>query len=133
MFLISDIVAGNGSLDVGSYVEEPVVINSLDSLLGTVQPGPVTVNDAGGTQTGVTAEALKLGPLADNGGPTLTHALLPGSVALDAGVAAADLPEFPGSEYDQRGVGYARISGARADAGAFEVQVESPPEPTFTG
>jgi hypothetical protein len=26
-----------------------------------------------------------LGPLADNGGPTLTHALLPGSPALDAG------------------------------------------------
>ena len=27
-----------------------------------------------------------LGPLADNGGPTFTHALLPGSPAIDAGV-----------------------------------------------
>ena len=26
-----------------------------------------------------------LGPLADNGGPTLTHALLPGSPAINAG------------------------------------------------
>jgi hypothetical protein len=30
-----------------------------------------------------------LGPLADNGGPTLTHALLPGSPAIDAGHAEA--------------------------------------------
>src|SRR5262249_26869582 len=53
-----------------------------------------------------------LGPLADHGGPTFTHALLPGSPALDAGVAVAGLTT------DQRGV--ARPQGAGPDIGAFE-------------
>ena len=34
--------------------------------------------------TQVTPGQLALGPLADNGGPTETHALLSGSVAIDA-------------------------------------------------
>jgi len=50
----------------------------------------------------------KLGPLQDNGGPTWTMALLPGSPAFDAG-ALTD------SEWDQRGPGYARLAnGATA-------------------
>lgn len=39
-----------------------------------------------------------LAPLADNGGPTLSHALLSGSPAIDAGVAASNSPAT-----DQRG------------------------------
>ncbi len=35
-------------------------------------------------QVEVSAAELNLGPLADNGGPTPTHALLPGSLAIDA-------------------------------------------------
>ena len=50
-----------------------------------------------------------LGPLADNGGPTLTHALMMGSPAIDAGLT--DLAT------DQRGFG--RDDGAD-DIGAFE-------------
>ena len=57
----------------------------------------------------------KLGPLADNGGPTKTHALLPGSPAIDAG----DDSKCPA--IDQRGV--ARPQGARCDIGALEVEV----------
>ncbi len=57
-----------------------------------------------------------LGPLADNGGPTLTHALLPGSPAIDAG-DNTDAPEF-----DQRGPGFPRIVNGTIDIGAFEVQ-----------
>jgi len=69
---------------------------------------------------GIGAELL--GPLADNGGPTLTHALLPGSPAIDAGDPAlvADTGDTP--KYDQRGFPWRRISGARIDIGAFEVQ-----------
>ena len=59
----------------------------------------------------------QLGPLADNGGPTLTHALLPGSPAIDTGNDAADLID------DQRGAGFSRVSGTTADIGAYEVQV----------
>ena len=45
-----------------------------------------------------------LGPLQDNGGPTFTHALLPGSPAIDAGD-----PNFtPPPYYDQRGPGFVR-------------------------
>jgi len=58
----------------------------------------------------------RLGPLQDNGGPTLTHALLEGSPAIDAG----DNLEAP--DYDQRGKGYPRIVGGRIDIGSFEVQ-----------
>lgn len=55
-----------------------------------------------------------LGPLADNGGPTRTHALLPGSPAIDAGNPA--IPDAPPT--DQRG--FARIVGAAVDLGAVE-------------
>ena len=56
-----------------------------------------------------------LAPLADNGGLTQTHALLPGSPAIDAGGVPVNIP------YDQRGPGYPRISGPAADIGAFEL------------
>jgi beta-glucanase (GH16 family) len=54
-----------------------------------------------------------LGPLADNGGPTLTHALRPASPALDA----ADDSICPAT--DQRGM--ARPQGPHCDIGAFEL------------
>jgi hypothetical protein len=55
----------------------------------------------------------KLGPLAINGGSTRTHALLPGSPAIDhAGAAPC------ATTWDQRGV--RRPQGSRCDIGAFE-------------
>ncbi len=63
-----------------------------------------------------------LGPLQDNGGPTLTHALLPGSPAIDAGD-----PNFaPPPSYDQRGPGFDRVVHSRVDIGSFEVQQPAP-------
>ena len=60
-----------------------------------------------------------LGPLADNGGPTETHELLPGSPAIDA-IAVADCVDLDGEPVvtDQRGV--ARPQGVACDIGAFE-------------
>ncbi|HZP67668.1 MAG TPA: right-handed parallel beta-helix repeat-containing protein [Rudaea sp.] len=55
-----------------------------------------------------------LGPLFDNGGPTLTQPLFAGSCALDAG------PADPVLLVDQRGL--PRKIGAFADIGAFERQ-----------
>ena len=55
----------------------------------------------------ITASLL---PLADNGGPTFTHALLAGSPALDAGSCV--------SATDQRGI--SRPYGASCDIGAYE-------------
>ncbi len=53
-----------------------------------------------------------LGPLAANGGPTQTMALLPGSPAIDAGIAVS------GVTTDQRGI--TRPKGSSPDIGAFE-------------
>jgi CSLREA domain-containing protein len=60
----------------------------------------------------VVADAM-LGPLADNGGPTETHDLLPGSPAIDAGSV-----DCPPPATDQRGV--ARPQGTDCDIGAVE-------------
>jgi predicted outer membrane repeat protein len=69
-----------------------------------------------------------LGPLQDNGGPTFTHALLPGSPAIDAGD-----PNFtPPPYYDQRGPDFLRVRNGRIDVGSFEVQAGSAPTPTPT-
>jgi hypothetical protein len=59
----------------------------------------------------VVADAM-LGPLQDNGGPTETHDLLPGSPAIDAG------GNCPPPDTDQRGV--TRPQGAACDIGAVE-------------
>jgi hypothetical protein len=59
-----------------------------------------------------------LGPLQGNGGATFTHALLPGSPAINAG----DPTFMPPPLYDQRGPGYDRVVGGRIDIGSFEVQ-----------
>ncbi len=58
----------------------------------------------------------QLGPLQNNGGPTQTMALLPGSPAIDAG-GNTNAPT-----YDQRGPGFPRIVNGTIDIGAFEVQ-----------
>ena len=56
-----------------------------------------------------------LGPLSDNGGPTRTHALLPGSPAIETAVQACS-----GTPVDQRYV--TRPQGSACDIGAFEFQ-----------
>jgi hypothetical protein len=69
-----------------------------------------------------------LGPLADNGGRTQTHALLAGSPAIDAGeLGIANPPMF-----DQRGPGFPRIVDGNGDTfsvidiGAYEYNPGGP-------
>ncbi len=59
----------------------------------------------------VSSTELQLGPLADNGGATMTYALLPGSPALDAATGAC-------LEVDQRLI--SRPFGPACDVGAYE-------------
>jgi CSLREA domain-containing protein len=72
-----------------------------------------------------------LGALANNGGPTLTHALPAGAAALNAGN-----PATPGSgagacpAADQRGISRSGTTG-RCDIGAYEL-VPPPAPPTLT-
>jgi beta-glucanase (GH16 family) len=67
------------------------------------------------TATDLILSDPQVGALADNGGPTWTHALLPGSPALNAADNAVC------SATDQRGI--ARPQGAQCDIGAFELVI----------
>jgi predicted outer membrane repeat protein len=113
--LQSSIVADNlnGAPDIGISDEvtlPTVTVNASQSLIGSVEP---TVSVVGsGNLLGVSPN---LGPLAFNGGPTRTHALLAGSPAINAGSNPLALAT------DQRGVGFPRVFGAAADMGAFEL------------
>jgi beta-glucanase (GH16 family) len=112
--------AGSPTLTLANSI---VAHNSgAQCLYGQFGPGAVTLTSLGhnlfadtscssGPQDIVAGDA-GLGTLADNGGPTLTHALLPGSQAIDA----ADSSTAPPT--DQRGV--VRPQGAAADIGAYE-------------
>jgi hypothetical protein len=79
-------------------------IESPDNTCGLDQPTD---------QVSITPEQLALGPLADNGGPTMTHALGAGSVAIDQ-IPAEDCEV----DTDQRG----EPRDSMCDVGAFEVQ-----------
>lgn len=68
----------------------------------------------------------ELGPLQDNGGPTLTHLPQNNSPAIDAG----DSSRISGVSLDQRGNGYPRIVNGTVDIGACEVQI-APSVPTL--
>ncbi|MCC7373551.1 MAG: hypothetical protein IT581_02770 [Verrucomicrobiales bacterium] len=86
-------------------------------LEGTFASGqPNLIGDLGSASGFTSADWIgvdpRLGPLQDNGGPTWTHALLPGSPALDA-IRASEVPGV-----DQRGV--KRPMGEGWDLGAFE-------------
>jgi hypothetical protein len=89
----NSIVANSvGGPDCSLYlVEEPWGATFSDAGHNIVEDG--TCIEAPNSSSG----APRLGPLAQNGGPTLTHALLPGSPAIDAGDDGA-CPET-----DQRG------------------------------
>jgi hypothetical protein len=111
------IIAGNGhpgSYGIGADIIGQDVISGGHNLIGdgTYSNWPVGVT---GDQVGspdVPIDPL-LGPLQNNGGRTATHALLPGSPALDTGGPAC-------AATDQRGV--ARPQGPACDIGAFEFE-----------
>ena len=60
-----------------------------------------------------------LSPLGNFGGPTIIHALLPGSPAINMGDPNLELPP----DRDQRDAPFDRVSGDRIDMGAFEYQI----------
>jgi hypothetical protein len=69
----------------------------------------------------VSSDDPLLGTLANNGGPTLTHALQTGSPAIGHGSNLLNLNN------DQRGVTFARTVGGATDIGAFELQTLATP------
>ncbi len=91
-------------------------VSGSNNLIGTGGGGGL-MNGVDGNQVGVASPGL--GALADNGGPTETIALLPGSPAIDKGNNSL-IPA--GLDTDQRGTGFVRIFNGTVDIGAFELQ-----------
>jgi uncharacterized repeat protein (TIGR01451 family) len=122
-------IVSNGIIDAA-----PIVAADRD----IYQPGGATIASLGfnvvqqrSAATGYLASdapdgtSPQLGPLVNNGGPTLTHALLAGSPALDF-VPLAQCVDDASQPLlrDQRGPAFLRQSGGNpCDAGAFEAQV----------
>lgn len=103
------ILADNTPVDIDSG--SALTINGSNDLIKfpgiDVTVPPLTVSDD-----------PVLGPLAYNGGMTRTHALMPGSPAIDAGSNKANV------DNDQRGPPYRRVVGSHADIGAFEYDAD---------
>ena len=122
-----------GGLFVGTFGDAAATLNVVNSIVGNnadfgcfLAPfgaGPVQLNSIGNNVfTDATCNPVAsdqvvadpgIGPLQDNGGPTLTHGLQPGSPAIDAANAAY----CPAT--DQRGV--LRPQGGGCDVGSFEL------------
>jgi len=134
VFVLNTIIAGN------SADQSPDAFGSFSSL------GHNLVTNSSGSSSWVMTDKLdamaspvNLGSLVYNGGPTKTHAITAGSVAIDAGKDTASDPG-PDGVYgngddvplttDQRGAGFPRPIGAHIDIGAFEAQTR--PQPTVS-
>jgi hypothetical protein len=138
--LKNSIVAGNTSLETANEIDASMMSwegNVLAQAMYPTTPDPESDRFDGGCGDIYTDDPL-LGPLQDNGGPTLTHAPLPGSPAVDvacdckAVALVFDENYAPGDvqellvETDQRDrlrpVDGDGDGEPRADAGAFEAE-----------
>ncbi len=123
------LVAGNANSDV-QHVMSASNVNSNVSLGGNLIGFGNSVDNFPGQTTTAAAGTILDTTLANNGGPTQTHALVAGSPALNAGTTANAIDPVDhlignGNDVplttDQRGPGFERAIGV-VDIGAFELQ-----------
>ncbi|MFZ4789744.1 MAG: beta strand repeat-containing protein, partial [Candidatus Competibacteraceae bacterium] len=119
LIVSNSLIAGNTATSGGKEIDNSGNFTSQghnlfgengDSGLGGATPAASDLILAGAISTA-------LAPLADNGGPTLTHLLVAGSPASNAGDNAL-IPD--GTDADQRGAGFPRILNGMVDIGAVE-------------
>jgi hypothetical protein len=108
-----------GTVEIGTTILNANAAGNIDGTV-TSYGYNISSDDGGGLLTGpgdqINTDPL-LGPLLDNGGPTLTHLPLPSSPAIDAGD-----PNFvPPPIHDQRGPCFHRVF-CRIDIGSVETQ-----------
>ena len=117
--LRNTIVAGNGS---GGPDTEGGFTSLGYNIIGNLGIG-TTITATTGDQFSVSASSVDLGPLQNNGGPTSTHALGAGSIAIDKGDSSGSTTDQRGQPRpcDQPSITNA-TGGDGADIGAFEVQ-----------
>ena len=115
--LNNSIVADNGGSSQCARFNSSPIINAQNSLIGD------NLTCVNGTNVNNLTGDPMLSALADNGGPTQTMALQPGSSAINAGgnALAVDKDGNP-LMYDQRGSGYDRIAVSNVDMGAYELE-----------
>ncbi|MCW5201474.1 hypothetical protein VU12_00855, partial [Desulfobulbus sp. US4] len=129
----SSIISGNqasgGGNEIYNYQSSNIIADSYNffghsdetdaQAFFSFTPGS-TDRTATSDGTNPTALSAILSPLADNGGPTQTHALVLGSPAIDLDIGETC---SSGLTEDQRG--YPRPFGEGCDAGSFEVNCTS--------
>ena len=131
MMIVNSTVSGNSAATCGGVCGEVEIANTIlnanasGNIDGTVTSHGYNISsdDGGGHLNGpgdqINTDPL-LGPLQDNGGPTLTHMPMRGSPAIDAGD-----PSFtPPPDHDQRGACFYRVFGGRIDVGSVETQLQ---------
>jgi hypothetical protein len=123
VFLQNSIVAGNTASGqrFGADIYEPLLpystVLAISSLIGDATAAYSIYNGNGNIVGGNGNPVINamLGPLQNNGGPTMTMALLAGSPAI----GHADNALAPAT--DQRGVTRRDLAGELTDMGAFEL------------
>ncbi len=107
MALHSTLIAGN--TDTQGYPDVSGTFSGVTNCLIAVTNGVALPGE-----NNIFGQPALLDALADNGGPTRTHALPKGSLAIDKGYNPLGLAT------DQRGAGFPRLLGTAVDIGAFE-------------
>ena len=127
-------LSSNSGMTAGAIVNRLGTLDIESTILNRGEFGPNISNDSGtvtshgynlssddgggvlnGPGDQINTNPL-LSPLQNNGGPTFTHGLLPGSTAIDAGDPNFTPPPF----VDLRGQGFPRVVNGRIDKGSFE-------------
>ena len=122
------LIAGNSVSGIPVYDDCGGTLRSygwdLITALGTQTSGSCSIVSVEGNRSSLNDLGL-LGLFQDNGGPTKTVALLPGSNAIDGGDPAFGCTDVNGAVVatDQRGI--TRPKGVRCDVGAYEYYPET--------
>ncbi|MFN9547584.1 MAG: choice-of-anchor Q domain-containing protein [Cyanobacteriota bacterium] len=130
IFMRNSIIAGNINSDDGPLDLSGEFNGDASNLIGSLTGASGTV----GSGTDIVTPNPGLGRLENHGGTTLTHALLAGSPAINAGdntlVALDDEDSDMDGDliemipFDARGSGYERMRWGVVDMGAFESPIQ---------
>jgi hypothetical protein len=126
--LNNTIVAGNfrGTGTTPDDISGGTIDAANNNLIGDAATSGGITNGVSGNKVGFAVSAVLNTTLANNGGPTLTHALVTGSPAFNAGgnALAVDSANQPLTT-DQRGTSFPRIIGGTVDIGSYELACAS--------
>jgi len=140
--LTNSTVAQNRSAGLGGgiYSTDPATVSlrnsivaentsptsSVDVAASVSSQGFNLIGNTNGSSGWIATDLLNqnplLAPLANNGGLTFTHAILPSSPAISAGNNDLARNPYDNSllQFDQRGKGFLRVVNAMVDIGAYE-------------